>query len=220
MSIIHPASATTAALSPSSCPDSAELFAVTPTIPTTTPVGPWGYDIHLAPGSTPTINELLLRAIWGEGYDPATGRVDMRRFADWLQNATDRFGAELVTQLCRAGADTAKTILLDVNFTGGVAVASAHPHKAAIESLFWDDETLAITYRKLTSAHHLLASSRLGQRYTTAWNDCRDNAERDAVWRHYISMFEKLGKLSGQMALKRGTMVSSAHTFSTSFPLG
>lgn len=211
MSIIRPADAATA---PLPRPET------TGSLVSHDPVGPWGCDVRLAPTPNHTINELLLRAIWGEGFDPATGRVDMKRFANWLQGATDRFGTELLTHLCRAGVDTTRPIHFDVSFTGSVVVACAHPHKATIERLFWDDETLAITYRKLTSAHHLLASSKLGQRYTAAWNDCTDEAERDPVWRHYIAMFEKLGKLAGQMTLHRGELASAAYSFATSFPLG
>lgn len=182
---------------------------------------PWAEDADLPPSATQgPIHDLLMRAMWGDGYDATSGRVDMSRFAEWLRTETDRFGSDLVIRLCRAGIDTSRSINLDVAGDSSITARGEHPQRAAIEKAFADDEMLPIGYRKITSSHHLLASSRLGQRYTLAWNDCKDDEEREAVWRHYVSMFEKLSRLAGQTILRGGILTSAANSFAASFPLG
>ena len=136
--------------------------------------------------------------------------VPMAQSAQEVRAETATLAEELQKRLVRAGVDTDVPVTLDVAQDGSIVVRGDHPDKAKIERLFAEDPDFANQYRKVSQDNAMIALGMVGVRYRIAFDEAKDDEERERVVRRFDAVIQQLGKASGQMTLSGGQMSSAS----------
>ncbi|MBY0429932.1 MAG: hypothetical protein K2Q10_01940, partial [Rhodospirillales bacterium] len=107
----------------------------------------------------------LMQHVFGEGYDPVTGRVDMERFSEWVRDETQRFSQVFSERLTVLGADPALPVAMALEPDGMITIQDDHPQHGSISGLFATDPHLCEEYARVAHAHYNLALQTVSMRY-------------------------------------------------------
>lgn len=182
-------------------------LALTPIYPAITPIP--GIEPSLYLDGLPdllTENDELARAIAEAspasviGSGPLQHALPALKISAPTAMEVENFAERLRRALHDAGIDTATPIELSVRADG--SIAATHQDAKRIEAAINGDADLANEYRSLVARCDIQAQGQLTAAYIQNWNDAPDDKAREAVWRRYSGLTEKLScQASGRLLL-------------------
>lgn len=155
--------------------------------------------------------EQLVKDLFGEAYDPASGSVRTDKVAAATEKRTAEFAQLLRQQLAGSGLDAGRPVELSIGADGRIIVDGSHPHAAEITRLFEETPALAQAYRNVAARNDHLAVLRAGAIYVKEWNAAGTDRERQAAWQRASALMERLSSLfSGRMTFGPGNAMAES----------
>lgn len=153
---------------------------------------------------------VYMQQLYGDEYNPITGRVNHAAFLAHTQEKTAQLATEIRQALHSAEIDEASPVTLSVDALGQVLAANDHPDAEKITAMLGENWDLAQEYRDVAQAHHWAALTEIGTSYVNEWYSTDDMDQREDISDRYREIFDDLASCSSRMVFKAGNLDSAS----------